>query len=140
VLRVVIDTSALVSAVLAGHSAPRRALESATAKFEVCTSVACLDELQRVLRRPKLDRYLPLQSRRAFFDLYATAVTVCDDPPEVVAALHPRCRDVDDDKFLALALAAAADVIVSSDADLLCLDPWNGVRVVSPMDFLAAYG
>jgi predicted nucleic acid-binding protein len=36
-----------------------------------------------------------------------------------------------------LALAASANVIVSSDEDLLVLHPWRGVRVLRPAEFLA---
>jgi uncharacterized protein len=47
------------------------------------------------------------------------------------------CRDRKDNKYLELALAATAEVIVSSDLDLLELDPWRGVRIMRPRDFLA---
>jgi putative PIN family toxin of toxin-antitoxin system len=46
------------------------------------------------------------------------------------------CRDAKDNKYLELALAGAADIIVSSDADLLVLDPWRGIRIVTPAAFL----
>lgn len=35
-----------------------------------------------------------------------------------------------------LALAAGAHTIVSSDADLLVLDPWRGIRILRPAEFL----
>jgi predicted nucleic acid-binding protein len=47
------------------------------------------------------------------------------------------CRDAKDDKYLEPALAAGAEVIVSSDDDLLVLDPWRGVRILRPADHLA---
>jgi predicted nucleic acid-binding protein len=47
------------------------------------------------------------------------------------------CRDAKDDKYLELALAAGADMIVSSDEDLLVLHPWRGIPILSPADFLA---
>ena len=46
------------------------------------------------------------------------------------------CRDPKDDKYLDLALAAGAEVIVSSDEDLLALHPWRGVRILRARDFL----
>ena len=47
-------------------------------------------------------------------------------------------RDPNDDKYLALAAAGKADVIVSSDAShLLSMNPWRGIPVLSPRDFLA---
>ena len=50
------------------------------------------------------------------------------------------CRDAKDDKYLELALAARAAVIVSGDADLLVLHPWRGVRVLRPAEYLAEAG
>jgi predicted nucleic acid-binding protein len=46
------------------------------------------------------------------------------------------CRDPKDNCYLALAWAAGASVIVSGDEDLLVLDPWRGVRVLRPAQFL----
>ena len=41
------------------------------------------------------------------------------------------------DKYLSLALAAAAGVIVRSDKrHLLPMHPWRGISVVSPADYL----
>ena len=47
------------------------------------------------------------------------------------------CRDAKDNKYLELALAAGAEMLVSSDDDLLVLDPWRGVRILLPADYLA---
>ncbi len=48
-------------------------------------------------------------------------------------------RDPDDDKFLALAVAGKAEVIVSGDKDLLVLDPFGSVRVVRPRVFVEEF-
>lgn len=45
-------------------------------------------------------------------------------------------RDPDDDKFLGLAVAGEAEVIVSGDQDLLVLDPFHGARMVRPRTFV----
>ena len=46
------------------------------------------------------------------------------------------CRDADDDKCLACALAAEAKYVVSGDRDLLAISPYRGVTVVRPRDFI----
>jgi uncharacterized protein len=46
------------------------------------------------------------------------------------------CRDPKDDKFLEVAVAGKADVIVSGDEDLEVLDPFEGIPVISPAKFL----
>ncbi len=45
------------------------------------------------------------------------------------------CRDPTDDKFLELAINDAADVIVSGDEDLLVLDIFKGIPIVTPVAF-----
>jgi putative PIN family toxin of toxin-antitoxin system len=55
------------------------------------------------------------------------------------AARVRECRDPKDDKYLELALASGAETIVSSDDDLLVLNPWRGVRIVKPAAYLALF-
>jgi predicted nucleic acid-binding protein len=38
--------------------------------------------------------------------------------------------------YLELAAAVGADVLLSSDADLLILNPWRGIRIISPAEYL----
>ncbi len=53
---------------------------------------------------------------------------------EVIGSLHV-CRDANDDMVLECAVVAGADVIVSGDKDLLTLNPFEGIRIVSPAEF-----
>jgi putative PIN family toxin of toxin-antitoxin system len=140
VLRVLFDTSSLVGAALQIGSVPHLALQHALATAQLCASPAALDELQRVLRRPKFDRYQPLGARREFFDIVARAAVMYEVSAEDAAAVSPLCRDAEDNKFLALASVCQADFIVSSDDDLLVLDPWRGVRIMKPADYLKRHG
>lgn len=139
-LRVLFDTSSLVGAALQTGSQPHLALQHALAATQFCASPATLSELQRVLRRPKFDRCLPLETRKEFFDIVARAAVVYEVSQDELAAVVPRCRDPEDDKFLALASAGQADVIVSSDDGLLVLDPWHAVRIIKPAAYLGRHG
>jgi predicted nucleic acid-binding protein len=47
------------------------------------------------------------------------------------------CRDPKDNKVLEGAVAGRADVIVSGDEDLLVLNPFEGIPIVGPAEFLA---
>jgi len=49
------------------------------------------------------------------------------------------CRDPDDDKFLACAVDGACSCIVSGDADLLDLQEYAGIRIMTAREFLAAW-
>jgi predicted nucleic acid-binding protein len=46
------------------------------------------------------------------------------------------CRDPTDDKFLELAVNGRADLIVSGDADLLALNPFRGIPIITPAMFV----
>jgi hypothetical protein len=46
------------------------------------------------------------------------------------------CRDPTDDKFLEVAVHGEARAIITGDAELLDLDPFHGIRIVRPADFL----
>ncbi|MBL8133918.1 MAG: putative toxin-antitoxin system toxin component, PIN family [Anaerolineae bacterium] len=46
------------------------------------------------------------------------------------------CRDPKDDKFLELAVNGMADYLISGDDDLLDLNPFEGISIVSPREFL----
>ena len=134
--RVVFDTSTLVSAALRVGSTPHKALALALLTGEVCVSASTVLELEQVLMRSKFDRYQPADVRAAFVALVRkhavlVAVSATDE-----SNVKPQCRDPKDDQFLALVMACEADVLVSSDADLLVLHPWRGVPIVTPGDFL----
>jgi putative PIN family toxin of toxin-antitoxin system len=85
-----------------------------------------------VLRRPKFDRQRDLEVRL----LYLRSLLVLLTPIAIVDVVTD-CRDPRDNMFLELALSGKADVIVTGDADLLCLHPWRGIAILTPADYLA---
>lgn len=89
-----------------------------------------MDELKRVLLRPKFDRYLGREGRALFV---AQLESVAEMVP-MIQVVH-ECRDPKDDKFLEVALNGQADVIVTGDADLLRMHPWRGIAILSPGNF-----
>jgi putative PIN family toxin of toxin-antitoxin system len=134
------DTSTLIGAVLRPDSVPRRALLAAVRLYEICMSQLTLDELQEVMRRPKFDRYLPLQERLNFCALVTEQARLWDVDSKGEQLAAGACRDAKDAKFLALALDCQAVALVSSDADLLVLHPWHSVSIMTPATFLATVG
>lgn len=136
VKRVVFDTSTLVSAVLRPTSIPRQAFLKAIAQAEVCVSEPTLAELGTVLSRDKFDRYLDHEVRMQFVELYRRHARLFPVSDSDETTLQEPCRDPRDNKFLALALACSADVVVSSDDDLLALNPDRQIPIVLPGDFL----
>jgi putative PIN family toxin of toxin-antitoxin system len=136
VRRIVLDTSTLIGAVLRPQSVPRQALLKAFANGTLCASPATLNELELVLMREKFDRYLDQETRREFLSMYRNHVRLFPVTEVEEASLPLSCRDPRENKFLALALACSADVLVSSDNDLQALNPYQGIPVLSPKEFL----
>ena len=135
--RAVLDTSTLVSAALRVGSVPHQALLKVLGSCELCASGATLNELEQVLKRDKFDRYLDAETRLSFVALvrqqaHLFAVREADE-----LTVQPACRDPKDNKFLTLALACEADAIISSDNDLLALNPWRSIPVLTPAGFVS---
>lgn len=135
--RVVFDTSTLISAVLRPTSVPRQAFLKAIAQAELCASPATLAELELVLARDKFDRYLDRAARLEFFEIYRRHARLFPVSEAEEAALQTPCRDARDNKFLALAMICSADVVISSDDDLLVLNPYRNIPVILPREYLA---
>ena len=131
--RIVIDTNILVSAFLSQTSLPAQALAHAISHDQPLASKDTLRELIRVLKAPKFDPYVSLAHRDALILRFAPLV-------EMVKVVEPVrvCRDPDDDRILEVALNGMADLIVSGDQDLLSLDPFRGIRVMTPRAYLDA--
>ena len=129
--RFVLDTGVLVSAVLLPRSIPRQAVDLAFAQGSVLVSTDTIDELDEVLRRPKFNRYLREEERLLFLAAFIRDAKVVD-----VTEKLTECRDPKDNKFLELAVSGNATCIVSGDSDLLVLNPFRGVAILGPQEFI----
>lgn len=129
--RWVLDTNTQVSRLLMPGGTAARAVDHALALGVPLVSDDALAELAEVLSRPRFDRYVSLADRQRF-------VALLGGVARRVAITHrvQACRDPRDDKFLHVALNGEAEAIVSGDNDLLVLDPFHGVRILSPAAFL----
>jgi len=130
----VFDTNSLISALLIGTSTTRAAFDKALDHYQILVSEATMEEFDDVAGREKFVSYLEEGERERFEELlYREATYVSVD---VTIA---ESQDPDDDKFLELAVAGEAAVIVSGDSDLLTLDPFRGIRIVSPGSFVEEF-
>jgi len=136
--RVVFDTSTLVSAALRPGFTPHLAWLKALSDCDVFASPETLGELELVLERSKFDRYLKREQRQLFATNVRRRVLILKVPDLDPNSAGPASRDPEDNKFLALALAAEADAIISSDEDLLVLHPWQGISILSAAQFITA--
>ena len=135
-MRVVFDTSSLVGAALRIGSTPHQALLKALRFCNVCASIETLAEIEEVITRVKFDRYLNRGERQEFIANLSQRAIMFVARDVATAAIDPPCRDSKDNIFLALAMIAEADLLVSSDEDLLVLHPWRGIPILTPEEFL----
>jgi putative PIN family toxin of toxin-antitoxin system len=129
--RVVVDTNVLVSRLILPQSLPAQALRRAELEARLLISETTMYELADVLGRSKFDRYITLENRKSFLRRLGH---IAEFIP--IIQIVGECRDPKDDKFLEVALNGRADVIVTGDVDLMGMNPWRGIAILSPADYL----
>jgi len=132
-LRCVLDTNVLVSALLSPGSKSRMAVDRAHQEGAILLSLGTLTELFEVLSRKQFRGYIDEEDVRRFLAVLTREAQWIGVDVQITA-----CRDPKDDKFLSLAVSGQATHIVTGDADLLALHPFQGVRIVTPGTFLEA--
>jgi len=130
--RAVLDPNVLISGLITPRGASAALIrEFRSGAFEIVVSDHLLDELSRVLRRPKFRRYVTDEDVEAFLDMLRTEGTHAPDPP---LAEVPTGPDPDDEYLIALARTQRVDALVSGDPHLLRLSP--AIPVFGPRAFL----
>jgi len=131
--RVVLDTNIVVSAALRFGN-PHRALLKARVEADLLVSEETLAELREVLLRPKFDLEIGRSLREGLYEELARQCTLVPIPFRVQV-----CRDPRDDKFIELAVHGQAEAIITGDRDLLVLNPFRGIAILTPADYLAIH-
>ena len=129
--RLVIDTNALVSRLLLPKSVPAQAVRKAIDRGQLLVSDATMNELADVLSRQKFDAYATLEEREQFIRLLGRVVEFVP----IVQRIHV-CRDPKDDQILEVAVNGSADLIVTGDRDLLSLERFRDITILSPAAYL----
>jgi putative PIN family toxin of toxin-antitoxin system len=132
-MRAVIDTNVLISAFITPDGAPARILRSMDS-FTLVSCEVLLVEIERVIHYDHIQRKFNLSDDHiaAYMNRLRAYSEIFDTPPAVKSI----SRDPDDDKFLACAIAGAADYVVSGDRHLLELGVYEEIRIVTPAEFL----
>jgi hypothetical protein len=127
-MRVILDTNVLLSALLSPHGAPAKLLAAWERKlFTLVISDELLAELRGVLRRPFFRARLRASDAELFAaGLHALALRYPKPPPSAAA------RDAKDSFLLALAAVSEAQFLVTGDKSLLALRRHGPTRFVTP--------
>lgn len=130
--RFVVDNNILVSALLAKNSIPFQVISRIEERDVILYSEETLLELNQVLNRKKFIKYFTIEEKQSFiFKLLEKAELV-----EIEESINI-CRDPKDDKFLELAFSGKADFIITGDQDLLVLNPFRNIEIITANDFLS---
>lgn len=133
-MRVVLDTNILFSALISPYGAPDAIYRAwRSARFEVVTSRAQLDEIRRARHYPKLQAILQSAKVGAMINNLQRAMVLERLTIEIEA------DDPDNNFLLAMALAGNADYLVTGDrrAVLLRRGHIERTRIVTPAVFCA---
>ena len=133
-LRVVLDTSSLISFALTTGDIMNQLMEAWYAKeFILLTSTVTQRELARVLNRP----WIRDRAKVPIDRLSADVVKFSEKTPGLLD-LGGACRDTKDEKFLVCAVEGKAHYLVSSDRDLLDIGRFRDTCILNPGQFLVA--
>jgi uncharacterized protein len=125
---VVVDSGIWISALEFGGT-PATALERLFLKDDLAICFEIEEEVLRVLHdKFGRDRKLIQQQLRP---LLSQAVRV-----KVSGAIGGVCRDSNDDCILECAVNAGAKLIIAGDKDLLALEEYRGIRIVTARQYL----
>lgn len=134
-MRVVLDANQFVSAVLVPVGRPAQILQAWRAgHFELVLSPAILAEVRRVLLYPRLQRKHGWSEEQV--DDFLMGLTAAATLTPGTFSIRAVPDDPTDDKYVACALEAGAQYIVSGDKHLTRLECYQGVEIVTPALFI----
>ena len=131
IIRVVLDTNVLISALLFKGELTRMVGLWQRGKMIPVISKETFDELRTVLEYPKFSL-----SRAEIKSLIEQEILPFFEVVNVSKHVKGACRDPGDDKFISCALSANADYIVTGDKDLSDLKKYQSVRIIHASDFI----
>ena len=132
--RVVIDTNVFIIALLNPLVTPKKVINIAVSQFTILQSEANYQELATRISKKKFDKYLEKDDRLDFLSSLKNRSLFVDIWHETRV-----CSDLDDNKFLELAVSGMAQYIITGDKELLILNTYQGIPIITPAEFLVIF-
>jgi putative PIN family toxin of toxin-antitoxin system len=135
VLRVVLDTNVFVSGLLSKTGLPAKILDAWRAgQYLLIASPPIVAEIKRVLQTPRIrEKYFitdgDIEQLIILLEKEALIVPGYTDVKDAIP------DDPSDEMFLACAVDAAADFIVSGDRHLLEISEYKGISIITVNEF-----
>lgn len=130
--KLVLDTNVFISGIF-WSGPPAKILNAWHEKVKIVCSLEILDEYSRV--SDILAKKYPNVDIAPFINLMIRDSELFT-PIKLKTSIS---RDPDDDKFIAVALAANCHLIVSGDNDLLSVTRYKDIEIINPNEFVNKY-
>jgi putative PIN family toxin of toxin-antitoxin system len=134
IIRVVLDTNVLISALLFKGELSRIVGLWQKGKIIPVISKETFDELRTVLEYSKF-----FLSRVEIKSMIAHEILPFFEVVNVSKHVKGTCRDPEDDKFISCAISASVDWIVTGDKDLSDLKKYQSIRIIHASDFVKMF-
>lgn len=128
-MKIIIDTNIWISVFINKdyQSFIKKILEN---DLKIISSFRQLEEISIVLSRPKLKKLINKNLIEEFLLLFLKSVEIVESKVKI-----KDCRDAKDNFILETAISGQGDFIVTEDNDLLILDPYKNLRIVTVKEF-----
>ncbi len=135
-IRAVLDTNVLVSALIRSKGKPSRILPQAGTRFDWLTCAFILSEVADVLTRKHIQAKYRRQTTERNRVRYLEKIRASAEVVEVKTQVWAVPNDLKDNFILACAKDGQANFVVTGDRHLLSLDTFEGIKIVTPEQFL----
>jgi putative PIN family toxin of toxin-antitoxin system len=129
-MKIVLDTNVLMSGLFFGGKPCQIIDWWLETNDDLLVTDEVLEEYKAVLER--LGRRYPDVHARALLQMVMVRAVLV----ETMSVPLDACSDSNDLKFLACARSGQSDWLISGDQHLLRVDGWQGIRIISPADFV----
>jgi uncharacterized protein len=130
-MRVVLDTNVLVSAILLKGRLSRFQELWKNGTLSPLLSKETFQEFKTVLSYPKFSL-----SKDEIKAIMEDELLPYFEVIDIKEKIHGVCRDPNDDMFLSVAVNAQTPYVVTGDKDLLALRKYKSIKIVSPQEYL----
>lgn len=131
-MRVVIDTNVVMSGIFFKGNPNQVLAAFDEGRFEAFASKDIISEYEEVSER--LKKKLRRTPSEDLFKVFINRVNVVETKSSIKV-----CRDPDDDKFIECAVDSKSLYIVSGDKDLLSIQEYDGIEIITAAEFCDRY-
>lgn len=128
-MNIVIDTNVIISAFI-GNGFSRKVFDYCAYEQNISVYISewIKEEFISVLKRKFKMPDIKIEKANVFINEMFDTIKPIGDKPDV-------CRDIDDNNILHLAKFVNADYIITGDKDLLVLEVYKTIKIITPRDF-----